>query len=353
MVGLAGDVTAPLSGPRLDESGNPIAMSFEEENGSPKYIAGVQLRILNDIVDKEGSEHVIKRGWTGNFRPDGNKYFLVRRVERKDPGSNEVKEVLEVAPEPIELPRRPEQFVRALSMYQQDKHSWEEVKKEANRQAQKSKSADGQIVDELSKEAETVADLEQAAALAKKIQNKLASDHSQVRAFGALSHAIERVVDNMTRSCDDFKSLRVVYDNVKAFLDSGFAEQLIKSRFLNYLDAAALRVGRQRIAAAISPDDLRQALEAIHNHPFAFAHVYAAPFREAREDALAKIDFLLEISRKREPGLDELTRRVAAHKFKSVADADLYRSQIFGFIERKRAILKHREVLREARGLDI
>lgn len=351
MFGLQGEITKPLLEPRKDSEGKPIEMTFEEKNGSPKYMAVLQLSILNDVVDKEGAEHVIRRRWNGNFRPDGKAYFFVRRVEREDPETKVMYDFFEVAPEAIELPNTPEQFVRALWFFQEGKKTWDEVKQELIKRPQRPKSAGDMLLDEFETEAGTIQTLDDALRIAKKIYNRIEQDGLRMKAIGAVSRALEKVIDAKVKGCANLEELKSFGAELKRFFDDEYAQGFMRSRFLDYLDAGALAVGKRMIAESISPDDLTRALEAFRSYPFAYAGIFEAPLKESREDATAKLDLLAKIRNKKEPGLDALMKEVEVFPFKSKQFADQYRAQIYGFIERKRAILRYRQQLAEG-GFD-
>lgn len=329
MHAVVGEAVAPLR-EKKDTEGHDVAMTPDELRGSMKFLADLQLLILNDIVD----DGAVRHSWSGQFKP-GGKYHLVRRK-----GDN-----LEIAPESIPLPDTPEQYVRALREFQKNERSWSDVKKELTTRPIKPKSAEAMAVDQFEQDAGSIVDFDDATRIAKRIQTTLSNENLKFKAMGGVSRAVERVLDAKVKACSNLISLKKVSDELGAFLNTDFTRNLIRSRFADYLDAGALVVGKHMIEQTMTEDDLANALGAIGNHPFSFAAAYARPLEESREDALAKIKFLSSINRKKEQGLDALMKEVAAHKFKAADRAEDYRAQIYGFIERRRAIVRYREAL--------
>lgn len=239
--------------------------------------------------------------------------------------------------DPIRVPRNARAFFLAFDAFLKGK-SWDEVKLILSRKPSES-GVDSAQIEELENATIRIQTFDDAGKMAEKIMTRLSRANSQTRVMRIVHRIVEQLVENKTKNLTQLAQLAPVQVELRAFAAAPYAQYFLPSMFFDFIDAAALRIGRQMIADTRSPDELQKALAAIHNYDFRYAEAYTAPFAESREDALAKIDFLNKLRNKRsEAGLDDLRKDVEAFEFKATDMADQYRAQIFSFIERKREV---------------
>lgn len=272
---------------------------------------------------------------TDDWQPD----LLVKILKREAPDVRFVRKIGDQDPEKsqlVRLPRAARPFLLALDAYVSGK-SWEEVQELLGRPSMG--GADSAQIAALQDEAARVGSFEEAGNLAKRIKTALSNQHSQTRVMRLLHRIVEKILEDKTKNLSEFSQLKPVQVELRAFVKSSNGEHFSGSTLLDFLDAAALRIGKQMVTNAKSTFELQAALQAIHNHDFIYAAAYEAPFAESREDATSKIELLSKIRFKRsEEGLDDLRREVEAFEFQSKEMTPVYRKQIIDFIERKREV---------------
>ena len=247
----------------------------------------------------------------------------------------------EASPEAITRPRTPKSFYIALEAFIDGK-PWDEVKRLAATRPPEASDPDAAEITTLQTESAAVATLEEAGEMAAKIHRKFSKPSSQTKVMQVLHRQVERIIENDTRDVTELEQLNPLRARLQSFVTSSNGKYFVGTMFVDFIDAAALRIGQLMIASARSAGELERVLTAIRAHEFQYAEAYAAPFAESREDALEKIELLAELTRIRSvERLDAFKEKIATKEFKSASLTSLYRSQIDSFIERKRRVYAH------------
>src|SRR3989344_2217603 len=296
------------------------------EKGSPAYLGDELVKILSGLK---------ATGQMNEWQPD----LRIKIISQTSPEVRLVRKMGDQKPEIsdlILLPRNSRSFLLALDAYTEGK-SWDEVIQMLGRRHEH--GVDRAQIEELENEAVDIRTFEDAGNLAARVHMRLTNQHSQTSVMRVVHRIVEMLIEEKTKDLTEFRQLQKPQLELEAFAKSQNGKYFVTSMFFDFIDAAALRIGRKMISDARSADELRKVLQAIHGHAFRFADAYTAPFAESQEDAIAKLDFLEKLRNKRSAqGLDDLRKEVEAYQFKSAEMAPKYREQIVGFIERKREV---------------